>query len=143
MTDKNRSDMLAMVVLVAAGIVWFIIRMQRGEFFPPSAGDVFTYIIFAPLAEELFFRGVLQDHVNDWLRKNGRKHLFIKTPVLSKGNIFTSLVFLLVHIPFWGVSHSLLVFFPSIAFGFIYDKTGKLVYPIFLHAVYNVNVFIV
>jgi len=131
MTDKHY-----LIILTLAGVVWFLIRIFLGGIFDmPSAGDLFTYIMFIPLAEELFFRGVLQDYFKE---KTAKKILG-----LTYANIIVSVLFASAHIPAWGLFHSALVFIPSLAFGFLYDKSGKLVYCIFLHAVYNFNVFIV
>jgi len=92
-------------------------------------------MIFAPVAEELFFRGVLQDAFR--VRISGGFF------AVSYANILTSVLFALVHIPFWGGAHAGLVFFPSVAFGLLYDRTGRLIYPIALHSLYNLNIFMV
>jgi len=135
MKNNNHYNILWLLVLSAAGILWFVFRLQHGSILVPGIPEIFTYVVFAPVAEELFFRGVLQDA----FRLRFAKEFF----GISVANLCTALMFVAVHIPFWGVSHALLVFFPSLAFGFIYDKTGKMTYAIFLHALYNFNIFIV
>lgn len=99
-----------------------------------SFGEVFTYLLFAPVAEELFFRGVLQDS----MKKKLTGGIFF----ISFANIVVSAMFALLHMPLWGVLHGGLVFVPSLMFGLLYDRTQRVVYPIILHIVYNFNVFI-
>ena len=128
-------NLLWLLVLSGAGILWFFFRMSGGHVSIPPAGDIFTFIILAPLAEELFFRGVVQD----FLKKRLSGALFM----ISFANIAASVIFAAAHVPFWGFPHAVLVFIPSLAFGFMYDRTGTLVYPVILHTIYNFNIFIV
>lgn len=133
---KNQySDILILVLFIFAGCLWFAVRLIYGSVQALPLSDIFYFILFAPVAEELFFRGVLQDTLKQ--RTNRR------ISALTYANIFTSLVFAAVHIPFWGAMHSSLVFIPSLIFGFLYDRTGKIIFPVILHMFYNLNIFIV
>lgn len=89
---------------------------------------IFTIVFLAPLAEELLFRGLLQN----WLAQHlGR----------MKGIILTSIVFALFHFSMsHGVSNftlllSLGVF--SYYLGHIYERQRSLLSPILLHATFN------
>lgn len=135
MKMSEASNTAWMLLLICAGILWFLIRLQWGRLSVPPYGDIPVYLLLAPFAEELFFRGVVQD----LLKKRVKGGLY----ALSYANILASAVFAACHFPFWGYFHSALVFIPSLAFGFMYDRSGRLIYPVILHALYNLNVFIV
>jgi membrane protease YdiL (CAAX protease family) len=78
-------------------------------------------VVFAPIAEEVFFRGVV---FNAWLREGGRRFAFIGS----------ALLFAVIHV-------SLLSLIPIFALGlmlaWIYDRTGTLLAPIAMHATVN------
>jgi membrane protease YdiL (CAAX protease family) len=82
---------------------------------------VLAIVVIAPIAEEVFFRGVV---FNAWLREGGRRFAFI-------GSAFHIAV---IHV-------SLLSLLPIFALGlmlaWIYDRTGTLVAPIAMHATVN------
>jgi membrane protease YdiL (CAAX protease family) len=82
---------------------------------------VLAIVVFAPIAEEVFFRGVV---FNAWLREGGRRFAFIGS----------ALLFAVIHV-------SLLSLIPIFALGlmlaWIYDRTGTLVAPIAMHATVN------
>ena len=87
-----------------------------------------------PVAEEVVFRGLVQDlaqrHLPAW-----------QIGPLSHANIITSLLFTALHFinhpPLWAVA----VFIPSLVFGFFKDRTGALAAPIALHVFYNSGYF--
>jgi membrane protease YdiL (CAAX protease family) len=82
---------------------------------------VLAIVVFAPIAEEVFFRGVV---FNAWLREGGRRFAFIGS----------ALLFAVIH-------DSLLSLIPIFALGlmlaWIYDRTGTLLAPIAMHATVN------
>jgi len=143
MTKNTLSARFWLIILIVAGFAWFGFRLMYGSIVVPPIFDIFTFVLFAPVAEELFFRGVIQDAIFIKVQQKSFGITFDSLLGLSVANLLTSIFFSLLHIPFWGVPHSLLVFFPSLAFGFLYDKSGRLLYPIILHAIYNLNTFIV
>ncbi len=63
-------------------------------------------------AEEVFFRAYLMG---------------------SFGNLTVSLLFSLAHLINFPTLNSLLVFFPSLAFGYVYLRSGSILAPILLH----------
>ncbi len=69
-------------------------------------------------AEEIFFRGFLMG---------------------SMGNITVSLLFSLAHLIHFPIVNSLLVFFPSLIFGYVYVRSGSILAPILLH--FTANLF--
>lgn len=86
-----------------------------------------------PVAEEIIFRGALQEWLGD--------HLPSALGPLSLANLGTSIVFAALHFiyhpPLWAAS----VFVPSLLFGYFKDRTGSLQAPILLHIFYNTGYF--
>jgi membrane protease YdiL (CAAX protease family) len=82
---------------------------------------VLAIVVLAPIAEEIFFRGVV---FNAWLREGGRRFAFIGS----------ALLFAVIHV-------SLVSLLPIFALGlmlaWVYDRTGTLVAPIAMHATVN------
>jgi membrane protease YdiL (CAAX protease family) len=80
-----------------------------------------NYILFAPIAEELLFRG--------WIYTGLRRGLGFGATLLA-----TSLLFAAIH---WEPRHMALVLPLAFALGFIRERTGSIKPTIALHAGYN------
>lgn len=87
------------------------------------AGLWFSAVVTAPLAEEFFFRGIVQTRLARVL--DGR----------WRAIGVTSLAFGVVHA---GQPHAMLplVLF-AVLLGYVYERTGALIYPLLLHAAFN------
>ncbi len=102
-------------------------------------GDIRAFallILFYPVIEELTFRGLVQEYLR---KKTEGKYLVPQ--LLSAANAVTSLLFALIHLvhhtPVW----ALLVFFPSLLFGYFKERYGSIFPVIFLHSYYNMVCF--
>jgi membrane protease YdiL (CAAX protease family) len=97
----------------------------------PDAKHLFFLIIFYPVVEELAFRGVIQEYIAS---KTKQYPAFFH---LSVANIVTSVLFVAMHFvhhtPLW----ALLVFVPSLVFGYFKEQYGHIGASIFLHMFYN------
>jgi len=86
-------------------------------------------VLIYPVLEEIVFRGVIQD----WIRAK----LGGALGILTYANLITSVLFAASHLihqpPFW----AMLVFFPSLIFGYFRERHDTLGTPILLHVVYN------
>jgi len=82
---------------------------------------VLAVVILAPIAEEVFFRGVA---FNAWLRERGRRFAYIGSASLFAA-IHVSLVSL---VP---------IFLLGLALAWVYRRTQSLVAPIAMHATFN------
>jgi membrane protease YdiL (CAAX protease family) len=116
--------------LVSAAVVWLLETL--GVPAEPQAAEraievldpwlvILAIVILAPIAEEVFFRGVV---FNAWLREGGRRWAFIGSAAL----------FALIHI---SVVALLPIFLLGIALAWVYDRTGNLLAPIAMHATVN------
>jgi len=86
-------------------------------------------IVLVPLAEELFFRGLVQSMFRRWL---GRPWLAM---------LLTAAIFALIHVPMWEAQGALLVL--GLGLGYNYERTGRLLPAIVMHAAFNgVNVWL-
>ena len=92
--------------------------------------------LWQPLFEELLFRGAIQGQVLQTMW--GQKTWF----GLSMANLIVSLLFVLAHLASHSISWSLLVFVPSLCFGFARDRFGSVYPAITLHAFYNAGYFL-
>ncbi|MCK5808560.1 CPBP family intramembrane metalloprotease [bacterium] len=91
----------------------------------------FLLLLVASIPEEVFFRGYLQHSVF----KNRSKLLI---PLISQRNLIVSALFALTHAIAFMNPLRLNVFFPSLLFGFIVERSkGSLFYAILMHAVAN------
>jgi hypothetical protein len=132
-------DTLFYAALGAALVYWLGLylatRPQTAFDWPLHAPLLFLYpALVYPVAEELVFRGLVQDlahrHLKPW-RLGPLTHANILTSVL-----FTALHFI-NHPPLWAAA----VFIPSLLFGFFKDRSGALGAPVFLHVFYNSGYF--
>ena len=93
---------------------------------------LFFLIVFYPVVEELAFRGVIQEFIASKAKQ------YPSFFYLSVANIVTSLLFVAMHFvhhtPLW----AMLVFIPSLVFGYFKEQYGHIGASIFLHMFYNV-----
>ncbi|HEU5407690.1 MAG TPA: JDVT-CTERM system glutamic-type intramembrane protease [Nitrospira sp.] len=131
----------AFLLLLALGpIVWFSMievfpfqPLPRHRIWSPAFLSV---TLWQPLFEELLFRGIVQGYL---LQSTARQKTWIG---LSTSNLLTSLLFSLAHLAGHSVSWSLLVFVPSLCFGFVRDRFGSVYPSIALHVFYNAGYFL-
>ena len=104
-----------------------------------------THLLLVALPEEYFYRGYLQTRFNDLF---GGGHSDTPRTFLgfSRANWLTSALFALGHVlvPVAG-SFSLAraaVFFPSLLFGWLRERTGSIIAPVVFHAAANMMVLI-
>jgi len=106
-------------------IYWFLTDIE----------SLFFLIFFYPMIEELTFRGLIQEYLE---KKTKQWSSFLS---LSVANLLTSFLFVLIHFvyhePLWAV----LVFFPSLLFGYFKEKFKSIVPSILLHMFYNLIFF--
>jgi uncharacterized protein len=82
---------------------------------------VLAVVVLAPIAEELFFRGIV---FNAWLREGGRRWAYVGSAAL----------FAAVHLSFVSV---LPIFLLGLALAWVYERTRNLLAPIVMHATVN------
>ncbi|HYI66648.1 MAG TPA: type II CAAX endopeptidase family protein [Candidatus Limnocylindrales bacterium] len=116
--------------LASAGVVWLLESI--GFDAEPQAAEqaialvdpwlvVVAVVILAPIAEEIFFRGVV---FNAWLREGGPRWAIFGSSAL----------FALIHL---SVVALVPIFLLGLALAWVYRRTGNLLAPIAMHATVN------
>ncbi len=124
---------LAMVVVIA--VRWFapdfdfsthptLLALRSGESSPALVvGLWLSAVVSAPLAEEFFFRGIVQTHLSKVLGGRWR----------AIG--VTAMAFGIVHAQQPHAMLPLVLF--AVLLGYVYERTGALVFPLLIHAAFN------
>lgn len=99
----------------------------------PSWNLVLTQLLVVALPEETFFRGYMQTRFQQIFKPRWR--LFGAR--LGWGWILTCIIFALAHSLILYQWWHFAIFFPSLLFGFLREKTGGLVAPVLCHAFSN------
>lgn len=94
-------------------------------------GTFLLVVLVAPILEEIVFRGGIQEFLQQ--RLNLRRQF----AQISLANILTSIIFSAFHIFSQPLIWALLIFFPSLVFGWAKDRFQSLAAPMVLHATYN------
>lgn len=101
-----------------------------------------TQLFFIALPEEYFYRGYIQTRLGDAFKARGTRKWWIVTPQ----NLATSVLFGLGHlfIPVGGVllPGRFSVFFPSLLFGLLRERTGSITASVVYHACCNMMVLV-
>ena len=82
---------------------------------------VISFIVIVPIFEEILFRGILQSVLRQYVAK------------AWVAIIAASIIFSLLHPPM----HWPALFFLSCCMGYAYEKSGSLIRPIIIHAIFN------
>lgn len=134
-------DKIFWAALVAALPFWGLLYWLHAPQDPLAhlISNIGRFVLAAavsPAIEEVLFRGALQEYLAKQI------DFRIRGPV-SPANLVTSMLFAILHGIIWANLWALLVFFPSLVYGYFKDKTGALGAPIALHAFYNAGFFLV
>lgn len=134
----NKINIQYAIAIVAGPIfvllytVMFRVHSFDIENIPFETRSLFFLIVFYPVIEELAFRGVIQEYIAT-KTKEYPTYLYF-----SLANIITSLLFVAIHFvhhtPLW----AMLVFIPSLIFGYFKEQYNHIGPSIFLHMFYNV-----
>jgi membrane protease YdiL (CAAX protease family) len=120
------------LVIAAVGAAWVTLLQWLGLPTPPQPVEpvlgavhplvvVFATVILAPVAEEIFFRGVA---FTAWTREYGRRRAYLGSAV----------VFALIHLSLPSV---LPIFLLGLGLAWVYERTRSLLSAILIHATFN------
>lgn len=129
------------VAIIAAPVLWallFWIESPQPSFrWIEAAPWLFLSLVFVqPVLEEFLFRGWLQGW---FIEKEWGSHRLLQ---ISSANVLTSVVFVVMHLFYHAPLMALLVFVPSLVFGYFRDRyDGWLIPCILLHCFYNLGYF--
>jgi len=137
MSKRKILDLQYAVALLFAPVFCFlyikIYQEQNNDIFWlfSDIRSLFFLIFLYPIVEELIFRGLIQEYIE---RKTHKITVF---KALSWANIFTSLLFVLMHLAYHSPIWAMLVFFPSLVFGYFKERYEHIIPSIVLHSFYN------
>ena len=100
--------------------------------------DMYSFgilVLFYPIIEELSFRGMIQEYLSHKVGDSKR------IAGISLANILTSILFVLMHFIYHTPIWALLVFFPSLLFGYFKEHFSSVIPSILLHSFYNLVFF--
>lgn len=103
----------------------------QGEGWMPVA----SLILWAPIVEEVAFRGVVQGYLGD--TRLGRR----QRSGLSVANLLAAFMFTVWHLVYRTDLLAWLVFIPALVFGYFRDRTGSVLPCVILHAAWNAALF--
>ncbi|WP_419781667.1 JDVT-CTERM system glutamic-type intramembrane protease MrtJ [Maridesulfovibrio sp.] len=101
----------------------------------PDIKLTLSTLFFKAMFEEFFFRFLLQEGIDRLLKYKWR------LGPLSLANVITSATFASVHLIHQPVHWALLTFFPSLAFGYIWQRYRSCVSSTLIHFAYNAFLF--
>ena len=107
---------------VKKGLLYGSLSLPVWLLFPPSFScwGVVLNNLGVAVAEETFFRGFMMKKLN---------------------NVAVSVLFALPHVVLYQNLASVLTFFPSLIFGWVYLRSGSILTPIIFHWVFNLSYF--
>ena len=137
---KFAQDSHFYVVLTLGPIVWvglsFILPVQAGiEKLAAEPWLLLSSVLVYPILEEVVFRGLILEAIS--ARTVGRR-----IGLVTFANLLTSLLFVAAHFIYHPWNWALVVFFPSLVFGYMKERHQSLWPPIILHVFYNLGFFI-
>jgi membrane protease YdiL (CAAX protease family) len=129
------ADRLFTTALIIGVVIWGILWLTLMPTFTLKNESIalilFTGVIWSPLLEEIFFRGVLQGFI---LKRPWGNSTILH---LTKANWLTSFGFAIAHLWHQPIMWAILVFVPSLVYGFFRDRYNHTFPSILLHAFYN------
>ncbi|MBG0775559.1 MAG: CPBP family intramembrane metalloprotease [Desulfovibrionaceae bacterium] len=101
----------------------------------PKKVIAWEWLLVKAYYEEFLFRFLIQEALDRLFKRRFR------LGPLSLANVLASLSFCMLHLPSQGVGRALLVFFPSLIFGWAWDRYRSILPVGFLHFFYNYCLF--
>ena len=125
-------DVAFAIALLAGVVCWIALWLVGQPLAGPPAWLLLAQLVFLmPVLEEIVFRGGIQAALQT------KRPFQSQLCGISVANVLTSVVFASMHLisqpPLWAV----LVFFPSLVFGWAKDRYNSIVPSVILHAFYN------
>lgn len=99
----------------------------------PQAGVLLTQFVSAALPEEVFYRGYVQSALERTWPPTRR---ILGAPV-GRAIVVTSLLFAVGHVVIEFSPVRVAVFFPSLVFGWLRARTGRILAPVLFHGLSN------
>ncbi|MGD8925859.1 MAG: JDVT-CTERM system glutamic-type intramembrane protease [Thioalkalispiraceae bacterium] len=117
-------------------LAWWLIAFVypvRDSFAMPAMPwlQLLMVLLIYPVLEEIVFRGLVLEFVS--------RHVHARFGLLSGANLLTSVLFVAAHLIYNAWAWALLVFFPSLVFGYLKERHQSLISPVVMHSFYNLG----
>ena len=123
-----------LTVLAALGLALCLHLLQFSPKWPEFALQfIFCNLLLTCVAEEAFFRGLLQKPLGQWLSQRG----FSDNQAAWCAIVVVSIIFGLAHLA-GGFAYALVATVASIGYGWAYQRSGRIEVAIVAHAALNV-----
>jgi membrane protease YdiL (CAAX protease family) len=122
----------AMALIVALAPPVALGGMSAGLLPRSPAIPLWYLLLAAPLWEESFFRGILQQYLM------GRPAGCRRFMGFSLANWTAGCCFSAVHLPFQGI-HALGILLPALALGWLFERTARILPCVLLHGWFNLS----
>ena len=123
-----------MTVLAALGLALCLHLLQFAPKWPDFALQfIFCNLLLTCVAEEGFFRGLLQRPLYQWLSQRG----FSSNQAAWCAIVLVSMLFGLAHLA-GGFAYALVATVASVGYGWAYQRSGRIEVAIVAHAALNV-----
>ena len=128
-------DMLFRAAILLGPLYWLLLILLEAPDLQWNKPLLYPWwflqlVVLYPVLEELVFRGLVQELLRDYVSR-------ARYGPLTLANLLTSMLFAAAHLVFNPTPAALLVFFPSLVFGYFKDRTAALTASIILHGFYN------
>lgn len=144
-TNFTKKDSAKTLLSIILGLLLILISQKIGlinlhsyDLNPKSFLSILCYALLIIPIEEILFRGIIQNY-------------FTKRIGIFLGIITGSVIFSLLHLPnganglpivLWNWNLALAAFVGGLIFGFIFEKTKSIIYPIFAHLILGTVYFL-
>jgi len=140
MTKKDVNGLLDWqftVSLLLGPLIWLLLAifMPLRENWTGIFDNSFKLLLLVgiyPILEEVVFRGFILEWLSDWTKKRRYR-------LMTLANLLTSGLFVLAHFVYQPWMWALLVFFPSLVFGYMKERYNSILPPIIVHSFYNLG----
>jgi membrane protease YdiL (CAAX protease family) len=128
------SDRHVQAALAAAVPAWVVLGVAVPDrmLAPASAIAWVSLLLLQPIAEEAFFRGVLQGMLLRWTAHRS-------LGPLTQANVWTTAAFVATHLVAQPPGWALAVALPSLVFGHLRDRFASVLPATAVHVAYNVG----
>ncbi len=130
---------------IAAILFWSAFRLLNlpspaDIIFPPLSNTLLLLVFVFPVLEEIVFRGLIQESIQQLLSNNQLPTLIIWR--ISSANVLASLLFSASHLWTHSALWALAILVPSLIFGYFKDQYQSLQPSIVLHIFYNLGFYL-
>jgi len=134
---KILSDWQFYACLLLAPLTWAVVLLFKPSLIVPFEIQIdllkwAMLIVLYPVLEEFVFRGFILQRLAIWFANR-------RFGLLSLANLVSSLVFAAAHLIYQPWLWAMLIFFPSLVFGYLKERHNSLISPIVMHSFYNLG----